>query len=254
MTTTTTKRNLLRDTLLTTQRELKPLFNDPFYFMFGLVQPLFFLLLFGPIVNAETGASLSWFVPGILVMIVLFGTSTAGASLHTDMIDGSFERLLVTPLRRPALFLGKSLKEFFPIVIQAIMITLVALLFGFRPDPLGFIIGLVLLGIIGIGIGALSYALALATRKQDWMFWTLQQTLLFPIMILSGVLLPLEGAPAWMRILASANPLTHIVDAQRDLLAGNILTNNVGWGFLAAIITAILSVLIGLRGLAVSNQ
>lgn len=193
MTTTPMKRNLVHDSVLMTARELKPALTDPFYLIFGLVQPIFFLLLFGPLVHAEAGTSLSWFVPGILVMIALFGTAGAGSGLQTDMIDGSFERILVTPLSRPVLFLGRSLKEFFPIVIQAVVITVATVFFGFRPNPLGLLLGMVLLGIIGMGIGALSYTLALVTRKHDWMFWIVQQTLLFPLMILSGILLPLDG-------------------------------------------------------------
>lgn len=254
MTTTPIKRSLIHDSVLMTARELKPALTDPFYLIFGLVQPIFFLLLFGPLVHAEAGTSLAWFVPGILVMIALFGTAGAGSGLHADMIDGSFERILVTPLSRPALFLGKSLKEFFPIVIQAVVITVATVLFGFRPNPLGLLLGMVLLGIIGMGIGAFSYTLALATRKHDWMFWIVQQTLLFPLMILSGILLPLDGAPAWMRVLSTANPLTHVVNAERDLFAGQLATGNVGWGFLAALLTASLGIFAGLRALRSTSR
>ncbi|RRD05736.1 ABC transporter permease [Arachnia propionica] len=254
MTTTPMKRSLIHDSVLMTARELKPTLADPFYLIFGLVQPIFFLLLFGPLVHAEAGTSLSWFVPGILVMIALFSTAGAGSGLHADMIDGSFERILVTPLSRPVLFLGKSLKEFFPIVIQAVVITVATVFFGFRPNPFGLLLGMVLLGIIGIGIGAFSYTLALVTRKNDWMFWIVQQTLLFPLMILSGILLPLDGAPAWMRVLSAANPLAHVVNAERDLFAGQLTTGNVGWGFFAALLTAGLGILAGLRALRSTSR
>lgn len=55
MTTTPMKRNLVHDSVLMTARELKPALTDPFYLIFGLVQPIFFLLLFGPLVHAEAG-------------------------------------------------------------------------------------------------------------------------------------------------------------------------------------------------------
>lgn len=77
--------------------------------------------------------------------------------------------------------------------------------------------GLLLLGLLGLGIGSLSYALALAIRDQGWLFWTVHQTLLFPLMILSGMFLPLDEAPGWMRILSTANPLTHVVNSERDM-------------------------------------
>ena len=124
--------------------------------------------------------------------------------------------------------------------------------FGFRPSPAGAVLGLVLLGILGIGIGSLSYALAITVRRQDWVFWTVHQTVLFPLMILSGMLLPLESGPAWMRSLSQLNPLTHIVNAERDLFAGQ-LSPDVGLGFLAAATTAAVGLLLGLRALRTST-
>ena len=67
--------------------------------------------------------------------------------------------------------------------------------FGFDLHVGGALVGLALLAVFGIGLGAFSYALAIAVRKQDWMFWVVQQTFLFPLMILSGMLLPLETGP-----------------------------------------------------------
>ncbi len=79
--------------------------------------------------------------------------------------------------------------------------------FGFDLYPVGALVGLALLAVFGVGLGSFSYALAIAVRKQDWMFWVVQQTLLFPLMILSGMLLPLETGPGWMRVAAQFNPL-----------------------------------------------
>lgn len=73
-------------------------------------------------------------------------------------------------------------------------------------------------------------------------------------MILSGILLPLDGAPAWMRVLSTANPLTHVVNAERDLFAGQLTTSNVGWGCLAALLTASLGILAGLRALRSTSR
>ncbi|WP_342355254.1 ABC transporter permease [Ruania zhangjianzhongii] len=239
-------------------RELRPVASDPFSIVVGMIQPLFFLLLFGPLVAATAAPNQespwAWFVPGILVMTSLFGTAATGSNLQYDMQGGSHERLLVTPLTRSALFIGRSLKAFVPIVIQAVVIVLVMIPFGFRPSIPGGAIGLLLVGILAVGIGSLSYALAIAVRKQDWMFWTIQQTLLFPLMILSGMLLPLDDGPPWIRVLSQFNPLTHVVNAERDLFAGHLATWNVGSGFLAAIATAILGFVLGLRALQSSTS
>jgi ABC-2 type transport system permease protein len=85
-----------------------------------------------------------------------------------------------------------------------------------------------------MGFGALSYALALASRSKDWMFWAVQQAAIFPLMILSGMLLPVEQGPEWMRVAASVNPISHVVGATRALFAGDFGAPVVLGGFVAA--------------------
>jgi ABC-2 type transport system permease protein len=156
--------------------------------------------------------------------------------------------MLVAPLARSSLLIGRSLKEMAPVAAQALVIVLVMLPFGFRPHPLGALAGIVLLAVFGVGLGSLSYALALAVRKQDWMFWVVQQALLYPLMILSGMLLPLSAGPGWMRAAAHANPLTYVVDAERALFDGQF-TATVGWGVLAAAVTAAVGLTVGIRAM-----
>lgn len=77
-------------------------------------------------------------------------------------------------------------------------------------------------------------------------FLGVQQTLLFPLMILSGIMLPIEAGPGWMQVLSRYNPLTYLVNAERELFAGNIGTD-VLWGLLAAVLTAAVGLAIGIR-------
>ena len=63
------------------------------------------------------------------------------------------------------------------------------------------------------------------------MFWTVQQTLIFPVLLLAGVLLPLEGAPGWLQVAADLNPLTYVVEAERALFAGTFPVDTVAYGF-----------------------
>ena len=153
-------------------------------------------------------------------MITMFGTSMVGANLQYELMTGAFERILATPLSRPALLVGRALKELTPLVIQAAIITLVAVPFGFELFPAHIALGLLLLGVFGVGVGSLSYALAIAARKNEWIFWAVQQTLLFPLLILSGMMLPLETGPEWMQVLSKLNPLTYMVEAERVLFTG----------------------------------
>lgn len=238
---------LATDTGIVFVRELRPLLRDPFTVVFGLIQPLIFLGLFAPLL-ADL-APLEWFVPGVLVMLSLFGTSTTGSNLIQEMQTGSHERQLVTPLARPALLLGRALKEIAPTVAQAVVVIAVTVPFGLRPSAAGVVAGLLLLAVFSVGMGALSYSLALAVKNQDWLFWVVQQTLLFPMLILAGMLLPLDGGPGWLRAAANVNPLTYVVDAERALFTGDLWNRTVLEGAVAATATAAAGVWIGVRAM-----
>lgn len=245
---------LIRDTAIVAVRELRLTVRDPFSLIFSLVQPLVFLALYGPLLGASVSgvgneSPWQWFVPGILVMIGLFGTSVSGSNLLFEMQTGSHERLLVTPLDRSALLIGRALKEIVPLIAQAILIVIVVIPFGFRLYPLGMLVGLLILAVFGVGLGSLSYALAINVRRQEWMFWAVQQTLLFPMLILSGMLLPIDAGPAWMQILSRINPLTYIVEAQRALFAGDYTQPAVLFGIIAALALAVVGLTIGTRSM-----
>lgn len=254
------RRSWTGDVVLVMTRELRPLVREPFSVVFGLVQPIVFLALFGPLLAGSVGAGLPggdvwlWFVPSILVMTTLFGTSTTGSNLQFEMQTGAHERLLVTPLPRSAQLVGRSLKEMVPVVAQSLVVILVMLPFGFAPDPLGAVVGLVLLAVLGVGLGSLSYALAIAVRSNEWMFWVVQQTVLFPALILSGMLLPLEAGPRWMQVASQVNPISYVVDAERALVAGDLASTTVLWGAVAALATAALGLWVGVRTIVRSTD
>lgn len=241
--------SVVRDINTVLVRELRPTMRDPISPIFSMVQPLVFLAFFGPLLTGTTGigqgSPWQWFVPGNLVMLALFGTSMTGSNLLYEMQTGSHERMMVTPLSRPAMLIGRALKEMVPLVIQALVIIVAVIPFGFRLYPVGALVGLLILAVFGVGLGALSYALALAVRKMEWVFWIVQQTLIFPLMILSGMMLPLDAAPTWMSIASQANPITYIVEAERALFAGNFTHTSVPLGVIAALIVAALGMTVG---------
>jgi ABC-2 type transport system permease protein len=244
---------LVTDTVTVMTRELRPTLRNPFSVIFTMVQPLFFLALFGPLLISVTGqgtaATLQTFVPGILVMSALFAASTTGANLLLEIQTGSHERMLVTPLSRSSLLLGRALKEIVPLVAQASIIVAVVIPFGFRLELGGAVIGMAMLAVFGVGLGALSYTLALAVQAEDWIFWSVQQTLIFPLLLLSGMLLPLDDAPGWLQALSKVNPLTHIVDAERALFAGEVTEAVVLWGALSATGLALVGLTVGIRAM-----
>lgn len=259
MTTTDTAvtANPARDTWNVLKRELRPVVRDPFTLIFSLLQPLVFLGLFAPLLVGSSGQpvgeTLQWFVPGVLVMIVLFGTGAVGSNLQYEMMTGSHERTLVAPLSRSSLLVGRALKEVAPIVVQALIIVLIAWPFGFAIHGIGLVVGLALLAVFGIGLGSLSYSLALATKDREWLFWGVQQTLIFPLLILSGMLLPLDEGPGWMRAVATVNPVNWVVQAERALLAGDFANADVLWGWVAAVVLALVGLWVGIRSMRRSS-
>jgi ABC-2 type transport system permease protein len=231
-------------------RELKPVLREPASVLFAMVQPLVFLGLFAPLLpEVEDGSALQWFVPGIVAMTALMSASFTGANLMNEMMTGSHERLLVSPLSRSSLLVGRALKEVVPMLMQTAIILAVVTPFGFDLHLLGVLVGVGVLALFSIGIGALSFALALVSKDQDWLFWTVQQTLIFPLLLLAGVLLPLDGAPGWLRAASDLNPLKYVVNAERSLFDGSFPAGTVLAGLVAAAATAVIGLVVGLRAM-----
>lgn len=244
----------VRDTVTIFLREFQLVLRDPFSLIFSLLQPLVFLGLFAPLLAGSLSSDqlggespLTWFLPGVVVMIALFGTGSTGANLLYELMTGSYERVLATPVSRPAILVGRALKELAPLVVQAVIITLAALPFGVTFSPVGVVVGLAILGVFGVGLGALSYALGLASRNREWLFWGVQQTLIFPLLILSGMMLPLESGPAWMQAAATVNPLTYVVDAERAAFTGALTDPSILHGAIAAALTCAVGLVVGVR-------
>lgn len=245
--------NLLSNAGVVFTREMLPQLRNPTALIFGMLEPLVFLVLFGPLLTGMPGVTggspWQWFVPGILIMIGLFATTSTGYSLMTELNTGSLERLLVTPLNRTAMLVGRMSKEVLVLVAQAVLIIIAVLPFGFQLYPLGMLLGLLMLVMVGLGLGGLAYALAIAAKKQETLFYVVQQTAVFPLLLLSGVLLPMEAAPAWLRTLSQVNPLTYLVNAERALFSGDVLTTSVLYGAITAVVMAVVGLAVGTRAM-----
>jgi ABC-2 type transport system permease protein len=214
---------LLRDTGLLFGRYLTLTLRNPVWLVVNVSQPLFFLVLFGPLLRPLAGTPgfppgepFNVFVPGLLVQLALFGTAFAGFSLIGEVRYGVIERMRVTPVSRVALLLGRALRDTLVLVVQALILVLCAVPFGLRVSPLGLAVTLGLLCLMGVLFASLSYALALRLGSEDALAATLN-TVTMPLLLLSGILLPLSLAPAWLRTLAAANPLSYAVTAARAL-------------------------------------
>jgi ABC-2 type transport system permease protein len=251
-------RSAIGDATTVFVRQALPTWRAPSGLVFGMLQPLVFLALFGPLLDGTgempgaqlgSGNTWQWFVPGVLVMLALFGTTGTGYMLLTEMQTGSHERLLVTPLNRTAMLAGRTLNDVATLLAQALLIVVVMLPFGFRLHPLGALVGLLALALLGVAVGALSHALAIACREQQESFYMIQSSLLFPLLFLSGLMLPLDSAPGWMRTAGRLNPLTYVVDAQRVLFDGRVWQADVAQGLASVLGLTIVGLALGTRAM-----
>jgi ABC-2 type transport system permease protein len=222
---------LLRDTWLVFQRQVLLVLRNPVWIIIGIVQPLYFLLLFGPLIKPALGArtnaeAYQIFVPGLLVMLAIFGSMFVGFGLIAELRAGVIERSRVTPVSRLALMLGRSLRDVVSLVFQATLLTVLAIPFGLKIKLGDLLLALLMLGLIGLMLSALSNAIALKLRSEDALA-PLMNSVGQPILLLSGILLPLSLAPIWLQRIADWNPFSWAVDASRALFSGNPGDNSV---------------------------
>lgn len=246
---------LLRDTKLMFVRNMQHTLRSPVFVFVSMFQPLMYLLLFMPLLNAlggvpglPAGKTVDVFIPGLLVLQALFGTAFVGFSLIDDIRSGVIERFLVTPVKRSAILLGRVLRDALVLLLQCVLITLVAIPFGLSVNVYGFLLSLLLYALIGITMASISYGFALIYKVEDPLAPTLN-TIALPVSLLSGIILPLALAPLWIQDLAKINPFSYAVYATRALFAGNLQSLDVVTGFAVTSLLSIIVFLWGLRSL-----
>jgi ABC-2 type transport system permease protein len=214
---------LARDTWLVFKRQLSLVLRNPVWLIIGLMQPLYFLLLFGPLLKPVLGGgaqAYKIFVPGLLVQLAMFGSLFVGFGLIAELRAGVIERMRVTPVSRLALLLGRSGRDVVTLVAQGVILVVLALPFGLSVRVTDMLLALALLALIGLMLSAASYALALKLRSEDSLA-PVMNALSMPLLLLSGILLPMTYAPGWLQGIADWNPFSWAVDASRALFAGD---------------------------------
>jgi ABC-2 type transport system permease protein len=241
---------MVTETLVIFQRQLKILLRNPVWVFFGLTQPILYLALFGPLLKNVTGGGLggdsAWrvFVPGLLLQLAIFGAGFAGFGIIQELREGVIDRQRVTPAHRSALIFGRTLSNMVTIGVQGIVLVVVALPFGLRASWSGIASSVILICLLALGISAASYAMGLILKDED-SFAPMIQGVSLPLLLLSGVLLPMSLAPAWLRHTSQANPLTYVVDASRALFRGDFGDSHV---WIGAVVTVVLGALLAWWG------
>jgi len=224
----------------------KLLLRNPFWLLAALFQPICYLYLFAPLLKNVMGAqqggvsSINSFTPGLLVMVSLFGVMFVGYSMIDYLRAGVIERLRVTTASRLSLLLGLVLRDVLTLLVQAEIVIVLALPLGLTISAFGMLLTALMMVLIGLFMSPISYALALTVKSED----ALGPILNFfsqPMLLLSGVLLPLTLAPLWLKNVSSFNPLKYVVDASRAIFNGDIANAAVWHGFLILGVLVVLS-------------
>lgn len=243
----------LHDIWLIFQRHLGQAVRNPVLMIIGLIQPILYLCLFAPLLIGFSGKpgfppGDSWqiYVPGLLVQLGLFGTTFAGFGIISEWRMGQFDRMRVTPVSRLAMLLGRVLRDAFVLEVQSLVLILAAFAFGLRAPFLGILGGLILVGLLAIAAASLSYTVALTVKSEN-AFAPILNITTIPLLLLSGILLPMSLAPAWLNNLSRLNPLRYIVEAIRELFLGNYFNHTVILGVIIAVGIAALAVILGTR-------
>jgi ABC-2 type transport system permease protein len=242
-----------RDTWLIYQRSLVLSLRNPVWVIMGILQPILYLLLFGPLLTNiarmpgfPPGGAFNVFVPGILVMTALFGAAFVGFGLCDEMREGVVERMLVTPTSRAAMLLGRSLRDVTLLLAQALIIVVLAIPFGLEINLGGLAVAFGMLALIGMMMSPVSYILALVLKSEDSLAPVVNGMAL-PLLLLSGVMLPMSLAPDWLQTVAKFNPLYHAVSAIRSLFNANYGDGEIVVGLVVLVVLAVGTIALGAR-------
>jgi ABC-2 type transport system permease protein len=243
----------IRDTWLIFQRSLTLSLRNPVWVIMGIIQPILYLLLFGPLLTNVAkmpgfppGPAFNTFVPGLLVMTALFGSAFVGFGLCDEMREGVVERMTVTPMSRVAMLLGRSLRDVVLLLAQGVLLVALSTPFGLELNAGGLIVAFAMLALIGIMMSPVSYTLALVLKSEDSLAPVVNGISL-PLLLLSGVMLPMSLGPDWLQTLARFNPLYHAVAALRALFNASYHDGEITTGLVLLVVLAVVTVYVGAR-------
>ena len=217
----------LRATLVVWTRELIRFRRDPARVVSSVVQPLLFLFVLGSGLQTLSAASshgvdLKTFIyPGILCISVMFTAMFSAASIVWDREFGFLREMMVAPIRRSSIVVGKCLGGATVASFQGVIVLALAGLVHVPYDPL------LILGVFGLQLllayTVTAFGVMIAIRiKQMQSFMGVMQMIVMPMFFLSGALYPVSGLPQWLAVLNRIDPLTYAVDPMRRLVFNHL--------------------------------
>jgi len=212
------------------KRELIRFFRAKSRVIGSLGMPFFFLAIVGTGLNGVlsipgfSGNYMEFIAPGILGMVILFGSVFSGITVIMDRQFGFLKETLVAPVSRVSLVLGKSLGGATTAVFQGIIMLAIAMLLGVQVDIAELPLVIFVMALVSVAF--VSFGVAMASLMEDMHgFQLVSNLLVMPMFFLSGALFPLDNAPEVVRYLSYANPLTYAVQVLRFAITGQAVAS-----------------------------
>lgn len=229
----------IRQTLTLAWRTIVQVRHNPWELGDFSIQPIMFVLLFtyvfGGAIEGSTGEYLTYALPGIIVMNMLFVTMYVGLGLNTDLTKGMFDRLRSLPVARWAPLAGRILADLLKQAWSIILLLGVGMILGFR-------VGTNVWGVLGLFALLLTFALVFSwvtvlvgvLAKDPEHVQLFGFTALFPVTFVSNAFVRTDTLPGWLQAWVKVNPVSQLSDAARGLIVGGPVAVPVAWTLLWA--------------------
>lgn len=228
---------VIADSAVLAKRYLLRYVRVPAFIVFSAIQPVMFVLLFryvfGGAIAVPGGSYVNFLMAGIFVQTVAFGSITTGIGLADDLGKGIVDRFRSLPMARSAVLLGRTLSDLVRNTFTVIVMLIVGIAVGFRPDGTAFdyVLAFVLLLLFSFAFSWIAATVGLAVgsveaAQSGGFIW------LFPLTFASSAFVPVASMPGWLQTFAEHQPVTVTVDAIRAWTLGTPI-GTAGWQALA---------------------
>ena len=208
---------------------------------FPLMMTLMFTYLFGGALAGSPRAYVQYLIPGIVVQTIVFITVYTGVGLNTDIGKGLFDRFRSVPIWQPAPIFGALLGDVFRYSLAATMVISLGVVMGFRPAAgvVGVVLAVALIVVFALSVSWLWIIVGMLVKSPESVM-TSSFLLLFPLTMASNIFVDPRTMPRLLQRIVAVNPVSHLADASRGLMHGNVETADVVWVLVAsAVITAV---------------
>jgi ABC-2 type transport system permease protein len=207
---------------------------------FPIMFTLLFTFLFGGALAGSTSAYAQFAIPGILVQTVAFITMYTGVALNTDISKGIFDRFRSLPIWRQSVLSGALFADLARYAFAAMVVFVLGVALGFRPDSvIGVVLALLLMLVFALSLTTIWIIFGLTLRTPESVMQS-SIMILFPLVFTTNIWVSESTMPGWLQAIVKVNPVTRVVIAVRDLMAGSASPGDIGWALLScAVIVAV---------------